>query len=318
MALDVSAISAYIENSDFPLIGAIQVSPEMTAAGATLVTAVKGSTNLHFMSTDVIFQSGGGCARTAAGTTVRTDKTMVAGRIAIAEDLCLDDLAGKWDQTYMKEGLLNGIQTMPEEFAKVYWGEKMAKMQQAIEIADWQGDTASGAANYNKYDGWIKYIDAGTGVDLAVDGNTSNETSVTTSNIITIMDNMFLAIPTHLKFRTDLKCFMPWSWFQMYGVATKNANYFANSGGQENIAKILGTNVTLVPTYGLETLMPYGRMFLTYHDNLVIGVDLKSDENFTSRIDPVTNKKLLVDAQFTRSTQVKFTGDVVEFTIHGS
>ena len=313
MALDVSAISAYIENSDFPLIGAIQVSPEMTAAGATLVTAVKGDTKLHFMSTDVIFQSGGGCARTAAGTTVRTDITMTAGRIAIAEDLCFDDLAGKWDQTYMKDGLLNGIQTMPEEFAKVYWGEKMAKLQQAIEIADWNGDTASTSANYNKYNGWIKYIDAGS----PVNGNTGNLTSITTANIIAALDAMFLAVPTNLKFRTDLVLFIPYTWFQMYGVATRNANYFANSGGQENLAVILGTNVKLKPTYGLEALT-YKRMFLTYHENLIVGVDLKSDENFTSRIDPVTNKKLLVDAQFTRSTQIKFTADVVEFTLYGS
>jgi len=174
MSLDVSAIAAYIENNDTPLVGQIQVSPEMTAAGVTLVTAVKGSTNLHVLETDVIFQSGGGCARTAAGTTVRTDITMVAGRIAIAEDLCFDDLAGKWDQTLLKQGLLNGIQTMPEEFAKIYFDEKMAKMKAAIEIADWQGDTASGSANYNKYNGWIKYIDAGS----PVDGNTSNATSV--------------------------------------------------------------------------------------------------------------------------------------------
>lgn len=313
MSLDVSAISAYIENNDTPLVGQIQVSPEMTAAGVTLVTAVKGSTNLHVLETDVIFQSGGGCARTAAGTTVRTDITMVAGRIAIAEDLCFDDLAGKWDQTLLKQGLLNGIQTMPEEFAKIYFDEKMAKMKAAIEIADWQGDTASGSANYNKYNGWIKYIDAGS----PVDGNTSNATSVTVSNIITILDDMFLAIPNNLKFRTDLVLYMPWQWFQMYGVATKNANYFANSGGQENVSVILGTNVKLKPTYGLTTLT-YGRMFLTYPSNLVVGIDLASDENFTSRIDPVTNKKLLVDAQFTRGTQVYFTEDIVEFTIHGS
>jgi len=313
MSLDVSAIAAYIENNDTPLVGKIQVSPEMTAALVTVVTAVKGSTKLHKLETDIIWQSGGGCARTTAGTTVRTDITITAGRIAIAEDLCFDDLAGIWDQTMLKQGLLNGIQTMPDEFAKIYFDEKMAKMKQAIEIADWQGDITSGAANYNKYDGLIKNIDAGS----PIDGNTSNATSVTTSNIIGLLDDMFLAVPNELKYRDDLVLFIPWSWYQMYGVATKNANYFANSGGQENLAVILGTNVKLKPTYGLTTLT-YGRMFLTYPSNFVITVDLASDENFTSRIDPVTNKKLLVDAQFTRGTGVYYPELVVEFTIHGS
>jgi hypothetical protein len=313
MSLDLGTIAAYIENNDTPLVGQIQVSPEMTSALVTVVTAVKGSTKLHILETDVIFQSGGGCSRTAAGTTVRTDITITAGRIAIAEDLCFDDLAGKWDQTMLKQGLLTGIQTMPEEFAKIYFDEKMAKMKQAIEIADWQGDITSGAANYNKYDGLIKNIDAGS----PIDGNTGNVTSVTPSNIIAVLDAMFLAVPNNLKFRDDLVLFLPWQWYQMYGVATRNANYFATSGGQENLAVILGTNVKLKPTYGLTTLT-YGRMFLTYPSNFVITVDLASDENFTSRIDPVTNKKILIDAQFTRGTGVYFPEDVVEFTIHGS
>jgi hypothetical protein len=313
MSLDLGTIAAYIENNDTPLVGKIQVAPEMTASLVTVVTAVKGSTKLHTLETDVIFQSGGGCGRTAAGTTVRTDITITAGRIAIAEDLCFDELAGKWDQTMLKQGLLNGIQTMPEEFAKIYFDEKLAKLKQSIEIADWQGDITSGAANYNKYDGLIKKIDAGS----PIDGNTGNVTSVSTSNIIAVLDAMFLAVPNELKFRDDLVLFLPWQWYQMYGVATRNANYFATSGGQENLAVILGTNVKLKPTYGLTTLT-YGRMFLTFPSNFVITVDLASDEQFSARVDPNTLKKILVDCAFTRGTGVYYPELVVEFTIHGS
>lgn len=316
MSLVVAGLTAYVNEQEFPLVGKIQVSPEMTAANVTVVNGVKGSERLHFGETDVIFQSGGGCGGSAAGTTTLTEKTLTVGRIRVREDICFDDLAGKYAEMNLKQGLLNGKQTEPADFAAFYYSEKQAKINQALEISDWQGDTTSGSANYNKYDGWIKLIDAGS----PVDGNTSNETSVTTANIITIMDNMFLAIPNNLKFRTDLVCYIPWSWYQMYGVATKNANYFANSGGQENIAKILGTNVTLKPTYGLSagSLATYGRMFLTYPSNLVLGMDLESDKEVTMRIDPVTNEKVIYEAQWSRGCQVKFTEDVVEFTIHGS
>lgn len=316
MSLVVSGLTAYVTEDEFPLVGKIQVAPEMTAAGVTIKDGIKGSMRLHFGETDLIFQSGGGCGGAAAGTTTLTEKTLTVGRIRVREDICFDDLAGKYMEMNMKAGLLNGKQTEPETWAAFYYAEKQAKLNQQLELSDWQGDTTSGAANWNKYDGWIKWIDAGS----PVDGNTSNETSVTTSNIITIMDNMFLAIPNNLKFRTDLVCYMPWQWFQMYGVATKNANYFANSGGQENIAKILGTNVTLKPTYGLTagTLATYGRMFLTYPSNLVLGLDLESDKEVTMRIDPVTNEKVIYEAQWSRGTQVMFTEDIVEFTIHGS
>lgn len=315
MSLVVSGLTAYVEEREFPLVGAVQVAPEMTAAGVTIQTGVKGSTRLHFLESDVIFQSGGGCSRSAAGTTTLTEKTLTVGRIRIAEDICIDDLAGKYLQTQMKQGLLNGKQTMPEEFAKIYWDEKIALLNQAVEIADWQGDTTSGAANYNKYDGWIKLIDAGS----PVDGNTDNQTSVTLSNIVAAVRNMYLAIPNNLKFRTDLVLYMPWSWFQMYQQALLAANLFHFTGGDQEYT-IIGTNVKLKPTYGLSAgeLATYGRMFLTYPTNLVIGIDLESDKDFTSRIDPVTNEKILIDAQFSRGCQVYFTEDVVEFTIHGS
>ena len=44
-------------------------------------------------------------------------------------------------------------------------------------------------------------------------------------------------------------------------------------------------------------------------------MDGDNDEEFTYRIDPVTNKKILVDALFTRGTQVYFVDQVVEFTL---
>ncbi len=316
MAFDVSAISAYVENADFPIVGKIQVSPEMTAAGVTLITGVKGSTKIHFLETTTTWSSGGGCSRpTAADTTTRTDKTLMVGRIALTEDLCIDNLVAKWDQTLMKDGLLAGKQTMPEEFAKIYWDEKSKLLAQDVELADWQGDTGSVSGKLNKYQGWISHIDAGS----PVDGNTSNETSVSLSNIVTIMRNMYLAIPNNLKFRDDLVCYMPYTWFQMYQQALLAANLFHFTGGEQEYT-IIGTSVKLKPTYGLTagTLSTYGRMFLTYPSNLVVGLDLASDQNFTVRVDPISNKQLLVDCEFSRGTQVYFTEDIVEFTIHGS
>lgn len=316
MSLVVSALTNYVNEDEFPLVGKIQVSPEMTAAGVTIKNGIKGSMRLHFGETDLIFQSGGGCGGAAAGTTTLTEKTLTVGRIRVREDICFDDLAGKYMEMNMKAGLLNGKQTEPETWASFYYAEKQAKLNAQLELSDWQGDTASLAANWNKYDGWIKLIDAGS----PVNGNTGSLTSITTSNIIAALDEMFLAIPNNLKFRTDLVLYLPWTWFQMYGVATRNANYFANSGGQENIAKILGTNVTLKPTYGLTagTLTTYGRMFLTYPSNLVLGLDLETDKEVSMRIDPVTNEKVIYEAQWSRGTQVMFIEDIVEFTLFGS
>lgn len=315
MSLVVAALTDYVNEQEFPLVGKIQVAPEMTAAGVTIKNGIKGSMRLHFGETDVIFQSGGGCGGAAAGTTTLTEKTLTVGRIRVREDICFDDFAGKYMEMNMKQGLLNGKQTEPATWAAFYYSEKQAKLNNQLELSDWQGDTTSLAANWNKYDGWIKHIDAGS----PVDGNTDNQTTVTLSNIVAAVRNMYLAIPNNLKFRNDLVLYMPWSWFQMYQQALLAANLFHFTGGDQEYT-IIGTNVKLKPTYGLSagTLATYGRMFLTYPSNLVLGMDLESDKDVTMRIDPVTNEKVIYEAQWSRGTQVMFTEDVVEFTIHGS
>lgn len=307
MSFDVSALTAYVEERDFPLIGAVQFDPEMTAAMATVQAGIKQDSRLHFLSTNVVFQDGANCTRSASGTTTLTEKTISTANIAIYEDLCLEDLVGKWAQITLKQGALAGKQVMPEEIAQVYWDEKAKLLAQALDTADWQGDTTSGTNNLSYYDGWIKLVDAGS----PVNGNTGSLTSVTTSNIITAVQNMFLAIPQNIRYREDLVLFLPQEWYDYYVVALINANLF-HYIGEDGVVKLHGTRVTIKPTYGLNST---NRMFLTYPSNLVVGVDGENDNDFDVRLDPVTNKKLLVDADFRRGTQIFFIGDVVEFRL---
>jgi hypothetical protein len=314
MSFDLSAIAAYIENRDFPLVGSIQFDPVMTASMATVQAGIKGSSKLHFLETDVVFQDGSGCSRTASGTTTFTDKTITVSQVAIAEDLCMDDLVGKWAQIMMKQGSLQGKQVLPEEIASIYFDQKAKKLAQDIDKADWQGDTNSGTVNLARYDGWIKYIDAGSPVDGNT-GSVSIGTGVTTSNIIAVVQAMYLAVPTQLLQKEDLKLFMPLEWVRLYNVALTNANLFNYTAPDTGMTKIHGTNIDIVPTYGLSGIP---RMFLTYASNLVVGVDGENDTEFRYRIDPVTEKKILVDADWTRGTQVMFTEDVVEFNYTGS
>ena len=310
MAFDVSALAAYIEDRDFPLVGALQVAPELTASGATLQVGLKGTSNLHYLETDVIFQDGSGCARTASGTTTFTNRSITVGQVAIAEDLCLDDLRNKWTQIMLKKGTIEGKQVMPEEIASVYFEQKNLKTIQAIDVADWQGDTGSGTSNLNKYDGWLKIIDAGS----AVDGNTGGvtvATGVTVSNILAILEGIWLSRTEELAERTDNIMYVPKTWYDLYLSALKAANLF-HYVSEDGDTMYYGTDVVIRPTYGLRTL---NRAILTYPTNLVIGMDGENDTEFSYRLDPLTNKKILVDADWTRGTQVYFTDQVVEFTL---
>jgi hypothetical protein len=136
-------------------------------------------------------------------------------------------------------------------------------------------------------------------------------TSITESNVIGAFQAMFLAIPDNIRRKPDLKLYVPLEWHDLYVVALINANLYHYPGDEDEM-KLFGTSVTLKPTWGL---VGTNRMFLTYGSNLVLGVDGENDTEFTQRLDPTSLKRIFVDADFTRGTQIQFVGDVVEFRL---
>ena len=311
MSFDVSALAAYIEDRNFPLIGELQVSPELTAGGATKQVGLKGTSNIHYLETDVIFQDGNNCTRSASGTTAFTNRSITVAEITVSEDLCMADLVGKWTQIMLGSGNPDFKQMLPSEIAEIYFAEKNAKWLQLTDVADWQGDTGSGSANIQRYDGWIEHIDAGSPVNGNAVGAVTVATGVDASNILAILEEMFNSTTEEMDDRTDLVMYIPRTWYKFYISALKAANLFHYTG-DDGQTKYYGTDMTLRPTYGLRTL---DRAFITYPTNLVIGMDGENDGDFDFRVDPVTNKKILVDADWTRGTQLFFTEQVVQFTL---
>lgn len=309
MSFNVAGLTAYIENQDFPLIAAVQVSSD-TASLAYKQTGIKGSSKLHFLTSDVVFQDGANCTRSASGTTTLTDRTITVGDIAIYENLCAKDLIGKYTQVYMALGSA-GDKVLPAEIDAAFMQQKMEGLKSQLEISDWQGDTGSGTNNLSYYDGWAKIIDAGS----PVDGNTGAvtvATGVTASNIIAILQGMFLSIPQNVRGRADLSMFMPREFYDLYVVALINANLF-HYVGEDGVTKLHGTNIAIRPTDGLNGT---DRIFCTYNENLVIGMDGDEEQdNMVVRLDPVTEKNIFFDVDFKRGCQVFFTEEVVEFTL---
>ena len=311
MAFSLGTLSAYIEDQDFPLIAQMQASGGL-AEVADIQTGIKGSSHLQFLSTDVVFGSDA-CTRTASGTTALTQRTLTVGAIAVSENLCIKDLNGYWAQVLVKKGAA-GEEEMPSEIEAVYMEKKMNAMQNQLTISDFQGDTASATNNLSYYDGLLKIVDAGA----AVDGNTGGVTvanTISTANVLTILDSMWSAIPENIANAEDLSLFIPISVYKKYVVALKNANLFHYSGDGEQ-ERLYGTNVALRPTVGLPGAAGTERMILTRNANIVIGMDGDADEDAMKvRLDPVTEKNIFFDVTFKRGVQVRFIDEVVEFTL---
>ena len=312
MAFDLSALSAYIEDQDFPLIAQMQATGGL-AEVADIQTGIKGSSNLQFLSTDVVFGSDS-CTRTGADTTTFSQRTITVGPIAVSEDLCIKDLNGYWAQVLVKKGAA-GEEEMPAEIEAVYMEKKMNALSNALTIADFQGDTTSGTNNLSYYDGLLKIVDA---AGTAVDGNTGAvtvATGISSSNVLDILDGIWESIPDNISEADDLSLWVPTSVYKKYVIALKNANLFHYSGDGEQV-RLYGTNVALRSTVGLPGAAGDERMILTRDSNIVIGMDGDADEDAMSvRLDPVSEKSIFFDVTFKRGVQVRFPDEVVEFTL---
>jgi hypothetical protein len=279
---------------------------------ADIQTGIKGSSNLQFLSTDVVFGSDS-CTRTGADTTTLSQRTITVGAIAVSEDLCIKDLNGYWAQVLVKQGAA-GEEEMPMEIEAIYMAKKMNAMANALTIADFQGDTLSGTNNLSYYDGLLKIVDAGA----PVDGNTGAvtvATGISSSNCLDILDGIWESTPDNISEADDLSLWVPTSVYKKYVIALKNANLFHYSGDGEQV-KLYGTNVALRSTVGLPGAAGSERMILTRDSNIVIGCDGDQEEDSMSvRLDPVSEKSIFFDVTFKRGVQVRFIDEVVEFTL---
>lgn len=311
MAFDLSALSAYIEDQDFPLIAQMQATGGL-AEVADIQTGIKGSSNLQFLSTDVEFQADS-CTRTGSGETAFTQRTITVGAITVAEDLCIKDLNGYWAQTLVKQGAA-GEEEMPAAIEAVYMEKKMNALANALTVADFQGDILSASNQLQYYDGLLKIVDAGA----AVDGNTGAvnvASGITTGNVLDILDGMWESIPDNISEADDLSLWVPTSVYKKYVIALKNANLFHYSGDGEQV-NLYGTNVALRSTVGLPGAAGDERMILTRDSNIVIGMDGDADEDAMSvRLDPVSEKSIFFDVTFKRGVQVRFVDECVQFTL---
>ena len=311
MSFNVAALSAYIEDSDFALLAQMQATGGL-AEVATLQQGIKGSSHLQFLSTDVVFQADA-CSRTGADTTTFTQRTITVGAIQVNEDLCTKDLNGFWTQTMVRIGA-EGEKEIPGGIESVWLETKLNKMANQLTISDFQGDLASGTNNLSYYDGLLVIADADGTV---IDGNTGAvtvATTISTTNVLDILDGMWSSIPDNISEATDLSLWVPTSVYKKYIIALKNANLFHISV-EDGTEKLYGTNVAIRPTVGLPGAAGQERMILTRDSNITIGSDGDKEEDnleiWYSQDDRVNKMNIT----FKRGIQYNFGNEIVELTL---
>ena len=256
-------------------------------------------------------QSDAECGFNASGDVAFSQRNITVGAIKYQDNLCLKKLRSKWTQVLLR----NGSQEEAEDitFGRVLADELIAQINENIEMADWKGDTTSSDAYLNRYDGLIKLIDAGS----AITGNTGSVTSITSGssgNADTVAYAMADARPAALKRKSNMKLFVGTDFFdKLVDTLIKKDNYHIDATAYPDYKMMLpGRNVEVIGVHGLDET---DRMFLSYQENFVLGVDLENEEeefkSWYSEDDDVVKYSI----KFKRGVQVQYTTDIVQFTL---
>ena len=313
MAFDVSALANYTKENEALLV----TSSVLGSKTATLIkdqgnvmVGVKSAETINIMDTDAIFQSGSSCGFNASGTTTFTQRTVTVGKIKVNESLCPKDMEAK----YLQKALPEGSRYDSIAFAADYTDKKSARIAAQLETAIWQGATGSANVNLNKFQGLVTLI--GTS---AVEANNTTyygtpATSITTANVVAIVDALYRAIPATVVAKDDMTIFMGQDVFRTYTIALKNANMFnyAFDGKADSEFFLPGTPIKVVATPGLNGV---NKIYAIRLSNLFLGTDLLNEEERFELFYAKEADQVRFVAEFKMGVNVAFLDEIASFII---
>lgn len=324
MALSVSSLTSYIiENEDLLVVKSLfgGKTSDLIRSEGTVMTGVKFAEKINILATDAIFQNGTGCTRVSSGTTSLTQRQVTIGEIAVVEDICVKTL----NTVYMSKKLANGSDNNVLPFEQEYSDLKAKTVAKQLEIAIWLGDTTSGNANLSRFDGYIKLIDAASGVIVANQapfmGTTPLATiagGITLANVKAVVNSMWLALPADITGADDIRIFCGWDTFNKFINAFTDQNLFnfAPTGSEVSAANgvviIPGTNYKLTAVHGLDGT---SRLFAMRMSNMFAGVDLENEYESFSMMEDQFKDYLRFKVQFKYGVNIAFPDEVVSFKL---
>lgn len=177
-----------------------------------------------------------------------------------------------------------------------------------LEVALWQGDTASSNANLNKFDGIIKIAGAAT-LGGSLQYSTADKVSDTVAEV-------YAAIPAQAFNKGEVVLYMGADKYRAYiQELIANGNLVItntlNDVAMPDSVLIPGTNVRVIYVDGLNGT---GKMYASYKENFVYGVDLVGDEEKYDFWYSQDNREHRLAVEFIAGVQIAYPDMVVEAT----
>lgn len=280
MSLSFSNIAAYTKQEIAPLLTEAVFAAKtqgLVKSGGILLPKTKSSVAVPKLATNANFQTDA-CGWSPSGLTTLSQATVTVGKVKIEETICPKDFEAYFSQEALKAG-----STYEDfgwaEFQTKFTEQKNKMIAKQLEVAIWQGDTASSNPNLAIFDGLIKLIDAGSPVNANVSGYVSGGplSQITASNVVSALNGVYKAIPVEIIDMADLKVFVGNDVYRLAVLAYQALNlYNYKVDGDMNQTFIIpGTNVELVAVNGLNGT---GDIYATTLSNIAMAFDLEAEE----------------------------------------
>jgi ribosomal protein L18E len=319
MAFNVSALADYTEQNEALLVTSSVLGAKTASlikSAGNVMVGVKSSETINIMDTDAVFQSGGSCGFNASGSTSFTQRTVTVGKIKVNEALCPKDLEAKYLQKALPTGSMYDSIPFEQEFSE----KKAKRIASQLEISLWQGNTASGNVNLNKFDGIMKLADADASV---VNANVSAfisgapisaATGITAANVVSIFDGVYRAIPAQIVSEADVTIFCGMDTFRTYTIALKNANLFHYQINEkaDNEFILPGTTIKVVAVQGLNGT---NRIYAMRLSNLFLGTDLLNEEEKFEIFYAKEADQVRFVSEFKMGVNYAFGDEIVDFIL---
>lgn len=300
MAINVEALGTYVDEQRLPLLRNAVIGAR-SAYHFNLQTGVKGATALNLLGTNVEFGDGSACGWNEAGTSTLSQRILTPGAIKINMSFCDKQLLKTWANYEVR--VAAGQKTLPfeEDFMKGVGEDVAAKLEKAI----WQGDTASSDKNLNKFDGVIKVL---SGATLA-----SSITIASGDTKTKIVNDVYAAIPSAAYSKGEVVMYVGEDFYRAYiQELIANGNLVITTGlndvAMPESILIPATNVRIIGVGGLNGT---DKVYASYKDNFVYGVDLTGDEEKYDFWYSQDNREHRLAIEFVAGTQVAYPDMVV-------
>ena len=269
MAYSLGGLTAYTNENADQLIAKAIYGGKTISMIPNKQAGIKSAEKINLLAVTPVFQVGGSCTFNASGATAITQRTITVGKYRVNLSWCEKDL----EAYYTQKKLAAGSSYDSMAYAKEITDEVLAQINNKMELVAWQGDVDSVDAYLTLSDGFIKIIDAASGVIDA-----TAQADITTSTVRGIFENIYTLLPPAIVNKEDVVAFCGWDTFRtlITKLTTDNLYHYAfDANSKQGELYYPGSTLKVVAVNGLDGT---DRIFAGQLSNFFYGTDLLNEE----------------------------------------